>query len=88
MSSDYYLVCKRKKIVIPVFSMSAGGCGYVSKNWMFDFILACEDNPSKLLSEHSSDLPDYHDDDSWTFMNAWHDHPNDKRAVVVREVEK
>lgn len=79
MSEDYYLVCKDKKILMPLFSMSMGGVGVVSANWVFDFVLASSRHEIKLVHEDSDDMPeDWHEENTeWKFMNAWHKHEDD-----------
>lgn len=79
MSEDYYLICKEKKIYMPLFTMNLGGCSVSSKNWVFDFILACGGSEIKLLHEQSEEMPGCEEKEAgWTFMNAWHPHPDDK----------
>lgn len=74
MSEDYYLVCKAKKIYMPLFTMNMGCIGLSDKRWVFDFILACGGDEIKLVHEQSDDMPeDRHENGSgWVFMNAWH----------------
>lgn len=75
MSHDYYLVCKAKKIYMPLFSMNMGGIGLSDKRWVFDFVLASGGEEIKLVDENNeNDMPeDRHEEGSgWTFMNAWH----------------
>lgn len=84
MSEDYYLVCKPKKLYMPLFTMGLGGAGLVSKNWLFDFILEVGREPTDLL--HEDDLfklsPDGQtlEEAGWTFINAWNRHEDDKRS--------
>ena len=75
MSHDYYLVCKAKKIYMPLFSMNMGGIGLSDKRWVFDFILACSGEEIKLVDENNeNDMPEDRSepDTEWVFMNAWH----------------
>jgi len=72
MSVDYYLVCKEKKIHMPLFTMGLCGCQMVDKRWVFDFILATG-NDMRLVHEQSDDLP-AGDEEGWTFINAWHEY--------------
>lgn len=72
MSEDYYLVCREKKLVMPLFSMNLGGIGLSDKRWVFDFILAAGNESIELIHEQADNFPDYHEEDSWKFMNAWH----------------
>jgi len=74
MSEDYYLVCNKKKIYMPLFSMNMGGIGLSDKRWVFDFILACGREEIKLVHEDSDDMPEdrAYPDTEWVFMNAWH----------------
>jgi hypothetical protein len=71
MSQDYYLVCKEKKLWMPIFTMNMGGCGFTDKNYTFDFILACSGSEILLVDENNeTDMPD-REDETWTFINAW-----------------
>lgn len=73
MSTDYYLVCKEKKIIMPLFSMNMGGIGLSDKRWVFDFILACDGSDIQLLHEQDDRIPDCDEQEKeWQFMNAWH----------------
>jgi len=74
MSVDYYLVCKSKKIYMPLFTMNMGGISLSDKRWVFDFILACGHEEIKLVHEQGDEMPeDRHEKDSgWIFINAWH----------------
>lgn len=72
MSHDFYLVCKEKKIYMPIFTMVMGSCSLSDKRWVFDFILKCGGSPIMLVDENNEDdMPEY-DDESWEFINAWH----------------
>lgn len=72
MSHDFYLVCKAKKIYMPLFSMNMGGIGLSDKRWVFDFVLACGGEEIKLVDENNEDdMPD-NEEGEWKFMNAWH----------------
>lgn len=73
MSVDYYLVCKEKKIIMPLFSMNMGGIGLSDKRWVFDFIMACGGSEVKLLHEQADEIPDCDEQEKeWNYMNAWH----------------
>lgn len=74
MSEDYYLVCRDKKIYMPIFSMSMGSIGLSDKRWVFDFILACEGKEIKFLHEQSEEMPNHETEKEgeWKLINAWH----------------
>lgn len=79
MSEDYYLVCKEKKIYMPIFSMNMGGLGLSDKRFVFDFVLACEGAEIKFVNEHNeNDMPESNEDtgekDGWKFINTWHEY--------------
>ena len=50
MSQDYYLVCKKKKIYMPIFSMNGGMIGLSDKRWIFDFLLKCAGSEIKFVT--------------------------------------
>ena len=73
MSVDYYLVCKEKKIIMPLFTMNMARIGLSDKRWVFDFILACGGEEIKLLHEQAEEMPHYDEQQKeWNFINAWH----------------
>lgn len=73
MSDDYYLVCREKKVIMPLFSMNMGGNFLVDKRYVFDFILKCGHSEIKLLWEQSREIPGCDEQQKeWEFINAWH----------------
>jgi len=87
MSHDYYLVCKEKKIYMPIFSMNMGGLGLSDKRWVFDFVLKCTGSEIKFVDENNEEeMPSYDEKTGevlgWEFMNAWHpyiEQPNQQK---------
>jgi hypothetical protein len=71
MSEDYYLICKTKKLYMPIFTMNMGGIGLSDKRWIFDFVLAAGGESIEMLHENLVESEQW-DKDGWTFMNAWH----------------
>lgn len=79
MSENYYLVCKDKKTLMPLFSMGLGGISLVDKRWVFDFILKCSGSEVKLLHGDADEVPDDEEQKSgWEFINAWHEYKETK----------
>lgn len=77
MSTDYYAVCEKKKLIMPIFTMNFGNVWICSASWMFDFILAAEGEEIVLAVEQTEITERHHDDPEWKFMNAWQKHPDD-----------
>jgi len=80
MSHDYYLVCKEKKIYMPMFTTVFGNCGFTDKRYTFDFILECGGSQILLVDENSDDYLSIVDEDTgeeatgWKFINAWQEY--------------
>lgn len=82
MSVDYYLVSAEKKVWMPIFTMTVGGCWQPDKRYVFDFLLAAGSDV-KLIQEEHAGLPEQQDDKEWTFINSYHPYPEQLAALVA-----